>query len=79
MFIEGTVWATSADTTCNGEEKGRRESVTAQIGRVRKATGRESIQENMHWPGIYIKSKDKRKRMISDRMFMVGMQSLPHV
>jgi len=42
MFIERTVWAASADTTCNQKGEGREESATPPpaIYKVRKATGR---------------------------------------
>lgn len=77
MFIERTVWAASADTTCNQKEERRRESVNPQIYQVRKATRREKKkQENMQQLGICHdrKSEEKRKKIVYNRIFIVEMQ-----
>lgn len=46
MFIERTVWAASADTTCNQKEETRRESINPKYEKQERLQG-EGKQKNM--------------------------------
>lgn len=78
MFIERTVWAASADTTCNQKGERRRESVNPQIYQVRKATRKEK-KAGKYATGICHDRKKKRgkKSSIVESLLLERIVSTP--
>lgn len=75
MFIQRTVWAASADTTCNQKGEGREESATPPPPYIKweKLQGKEKHRK-INATARY-KLEEKSKWMFYNGMFMVGMHN----